>query len=37
LTRALCVETRESWLEVKRYINIDMLWEVRKEQLRNAA
>jgi hypothetical protein len=37
LTRALCVETHESWLEVKRYINIDMLWEVRKEQLRNAA
>ena len=30
------VETHESWLEDKRYINMDVLWEVRKEQLRNA-
>lgn len=27
----------ESWLEDKRYPNMDMLWEARKEQLRKAA
>ena len=37
LTRALCVETHESWLEDKRYINMDVLWEARKDQLRRAA
>ena len=37
LIRALCVETHESWLEDKRYLNMDMLWEARKEQLRKAA
>ena len=37
LTRALCVETHEGWLEDKRYLNMDMLWEARKEQLRKAA
>lgn len=37
LTRALCVETHESWLDDKCYINMDMLWEARKEQLRKAA
>ena len=37
LLRALCVETHESWLEDKRYLNMDMLWEARKEQLRKAA
>ena len=37
LTRALCVETHESWLEDKRYLNMDVLWEVHKEQLRRAA
>ena len=37
LTRALCVETHEWWLEDKRYLNMDMLWEVRKDQLRKAA
>jgi hypothetical protein len=37
LTRALCVETHESWPEDKRYLNMDVLWEVRKEQLRKAA
>src|ERR1700750_2116355 len=37
LIRALCVEVHESWLEDKRYINMDMLWEARKDQLRKAA
>jgi len=37
LTRALCVETHEGWLEDKRYLNMDMLWEARKDQLRKAA
>jgi transposase-like protein len=37
LTRALCVETHEAWLEDKRYINMDVLWELRKDQLRKAA
>jgi hypothetical protein len=37
LTRALCVETHEGWLEDKRYLNMDVLWEARKEQLRKAA
>jgi len=37
LTRALCVEAHESWLEDKRYINMDVLWEARKEQLGKAA
>ena len=37
LIRALCVETHEGWLEDKRYLNMDMLWEARKEQLRKAA
>jgi len=37
LTRALFVETHESWLEDKCYINMDVQWEARKEQLRKAA
>ena len=37
LIPALCVETHESWLEDKRYINMDLLREARKDQLRNAA
>ena len=37
LTRALCAETHEAWLEDNRYINIDLLREERKEQLRKAA
>ena len=37
LIRALCVETHEGWLRDKRYINIDLLWEARKDQLRKAA
>ena len=37
LIRALCVETHESWLEDKRYLNMDVLWEARKDQLRKAA
>jgi transposase-like protein len=36
-TRALCVETHEAWLEDKRYINMDLLWELRKERLRRVA
>jgi transposase-like protein len=37
LTRALCVEMHEGWLEDKCYINMDVLWEARKELLRKAA
>ena len=37
LVRALCVETHESWLEDNRYLNMDVLWEARKDQLRKAA
>ena len=37
LTRALCAETHEAWLEDNRYINMDLLREQRKEQLRKAA
>jgi putative transposase len=37
LTRALCAETHEAWLEDNRYINMDLLREERKEQLRKAA
>ena len=37
LIRALCVETHEGWLEDKRYINMDLLREARKDQLRKAA
>jgi transposase-like protein len=37
LTRALCVEIHEGWLEDNRYLNMDLLWEARKEQLRKAA
>jgi transposase-like protein len=37
LTRALCAETHEAWLEDNRYINMDLLREQRKEQLRRAA
>jgi transposase-like protein len=31
LTRALCAETHEAWLEDNRYINTDLLREERKE------
>jgi hypothetical protein len=34
---ALCVETRETRLEDHRYINMDLLKEQKKEQLREAA
>ena len=37
LVRALCAETHETWLEDSRYLNMDMLREARKEQLRKAA
>lgn len=37
LTRALCAETHEAWLEDNRYINMDLLREEHKEQLRKAA
>ena len=37
LVRALCAETHEAWLEDNRYINMNLLYEERKEQLRRAA
>jgi transposase-like protein len=37
LTRALCAQTHDAWLEDNRYINMDLLREQRKEQLREAA
>ena len=35
--RALAVETHEDWLEASRYLNMDFLKELGKEQLREAA
>ena len=37
LTRALCLDTQEGCLGDKCYINMDVLWEARKDQLRKAA
>ena len=37
LIRALAVETHEDWLEANRYLNMDYLKELKKEQLRKAA
>jgi putative transposase len=37
LVRALCAEIHETWLEDNRYLNMDLLREQRKEQLRKAA
>ena len=37
LVRALCSETHEAWLEDNRYLNMDLLREYRKEQIRRAA
>ena len=37
LIRALAVETHEDWLEANRYLNMDYLRELKKEQLREAA
>ena len=37
LIRALAVETHEDWLEANRYLNMDYLKELGKEQLRKAA
>ncbi len=37
LVRALAVETHENWLEQSRYLNMDLLKELKKEQLRRAA
>lgn len=37
LIRALCVETHETWLEDNRYLNMSLLAEQKKEQLRLAA
>ena len=37
LVRALAVETHEDWLDANRYLNMDFLKELRKEQLREAA
>jgi transposase-like protein len=34
LVRALCVETRETWLEGNRYLNMSLLAEQKKELLR---
>jgi transposase-like protein len=34
LIRAMCVETHEGWLEDHRYLNMDLLREARKDQLR---
>ena len=33
LVRALAVETHEDWLEASRYLNMDFLRELRKEEL----
>ena len=35
--RALAVERHEDWLEGSRYLNMDFLAELKKEQLRDAA
>jgi len=37
LVRALAVETHENWLEQHRYLNMDDLYEHKKEALRRAA
>lgn len=37
LVRALCVETHEAWLEDNRYLNMELLKEHRREQLRQVA
>jgi putative transposase len=37
LVRALAVEMHEGWLEASRYLNMDLLKEHKKEQLRMAA
>ena len=37
LVRALAVEIHEGWLEASRYLNMDLLKEHKKEQLRMAA
>jgi transposase-like protein len=37
LVRALCAEIHETWLEDNRYLNMELLREQRKEQLRKAA
>ena len=37
LIRALAVETHEDWLEANRYLNMDYLKELKKEELRKAA
>ena len=37
LIRALAVETHEDWIEATRYLNMSLLYEHKKEQLRLAA
>ena len=37
LVRALCVETHEAWIEDNRYINMDLLKEQKKQNIRLAA
>jgi putative transposase len=34
LVRALAVEMHEGWLEASRYLNLDLLKEHKKEQMR---
>jgi len=37
LVRALAAETHENWIEATRYLNMDLLQEHQKEQMRKAA
>lgn len=37
LVRALCAETHEAWLEDNRYINMDLLKEQKKAEMKIAA
>jgi len=37
LIRAVCVETHQAWLEDHRYLNMDVLREARKDQLKKVA
>ena len=34
LVRALAIETHENWIEGTRYLNMDLFYEHKKEQLR---
>ena len=37
LVRALAVEMHENWIEAIRYLNMDFLKELKKEQMRRVA